>query len=342
MTVTRGRTRHARGFRAGIGLALMLATLAACSTGGGGESSYIDASALSGDLVAHDPSIAKDGDTWFVYSTGNESIKDGNIEVRASSDGSFWQQVGYVWNTKSAWLTEAVPGVGNLWAPELIEHDGTWYLYYAASTFGSNTSVIGLATNTTLDPRNPAYEWVDQGPVVASSRQSDFNAIDPGIAVDESGTPWMSFGSFWSGIRMVELEWPSGLRANDDEPLRLAQRDSGPDAIEAPYLVQHDGDWFLFVSIDSCCRGVASTYKVAVGRADSVTGPYVDREGTPMLNGGLTVLLQSEGDRIGPGGESVYDGVMAVHYYDAALDGRPQLGLIHMDWDDQGWPILAW
>jgi len=99
---------------------------------------------------------------------------------------------------------------------------------------------------------------------------------------------------------MVPLEWPSGLRSDDEEPLQLAQRDSGPDAIEAPYLVEHAGEWFLLVSIDRCCRAADSTYKIAVGRADSPQGVFVDRDGIPLLNGGLTVLLESEVTALGP------------------------------------------
>jgi arabinan endo-1,5-alpha-L-arabinosidase len=197
---------------------------------------------LAGDVFVHDPAYVHTDDGWFVYSTGNGQIADGNIQIRRSDDGADWAYAGEVWQHKPGWLSDAVPGVDNLWAPELYGHDGTWYLYYAASTFGSNRSVIALATNTTLDPDDPEYEWVDRGEVIGSEG-TDFNAIDAGIVEDADGTPWMSFGSFSSGIRMVRLEWPSGLRADDAEPLRLADRGLVENAIEAPYIVHHDG-WF--------------------------------------------------------------------------------------------------
>ncbi|MCP2635846.1 arabinan endo-1,5-alpha-L-arabinosidase [Microbacterium sp. HD4P20] len=300
------------------------------------------ASDLAGDLDTHDPALAKQGDEWFVYSTGNGLVADGNVQIRSSSDGITWRYRGEVWDDKPGWLTEQVPGVDNLWAPELIEHGGTWYLYYSASTFGENRSTIALATNTTLDPDDPGYEWVDRGEVFSSTSADDFNAIDPGIAVDEDGTPWMAFGSFWSGIRMVQLEWPSGLRAGDEEPLRLADRQLPPNAVEAPYLLSHGEHWYLFVSMDSCCQGSDSTYKIAVGRAHEITGPYVDREGVPLLEGGGTVLLETDGNRVGPGGQSVADGMLAFHYYDADLDGRFQLGLAPIEWDADGWPTVSW
>ncbi|MET0726009.1 MAG: arabinan endo-1,5-alpha-L-arabinosidase [Leifsonia sp.] len=309
-------------------------SLASCASPGAPD--------LSGDLATHDPAIARDGDTWFVYSTGNQSVADGTIQVRTSTDGATWHYAGEVWDEKPAWLTQAVPGVSNLWAPELIEHDGTWYLYYSASTFGKNTSVIALATNDTLDPDDPDYEWIDRGAVVGSTAHDDFNAIDPGVVEDASGTPWMAFGSFWSGIRMVELDWSDGKRAGDGEPLRLADRQSPPNAVEAPYIVEHAGEYFLFVSRDSCCQGVKSTYNVAVGRADVPTGPYVDRDGVPLLHDGGTPVIATDGARVGPGGQSVADGMMALHYYDADQGGAFRLAILPLRWDADGWPAVQW
>ena len=314
-----------------LALALLL-TLTACA----GE----QVPELAGDFAVHDPAlvVGSGGDPWFVYSTGGAAA-DGAIQVRRSDDGGVtWRYAGVVWKERPTWIDEKV---GPLWAPDLIEHDGTWYLYYAASTFGSNHSAIGLATNTTLDPADDEYEWVDQGPVLESLTSDDFNAIDPGIVVDGDGTPWMAFGSFWSGIRMVQLEWPSGLRADDAQPLRLADRGTPPNAIEAPTIVEHGGEYFLFVSFDSCCQGLNSTYKVAVGRADEVTGPYVDRDGIPLLNGGGTVLLSTDGDRIGPGGESASKGYLGYHYYDGAAAGAPRLAISRIDWDREGWPVVG-
>ncbi len=316
-----------------VALSFVLLCLTACT----GERSP----QLTGDLVAHDPAIVVggNGDPWFVYSTGGAQA-DGAIQVRRSVDGVHWEYAGVMWKQRPAWITDSIRGVGPLWAPELVQHDGVWYLYYAASTFGSNHSAIGLATNTTLDPADPEYEWVDEGPVLESETSDDFNAIDPAIVVDAKGTPWMAFGSFWSGIRMVRLEWPSGLRADAKEPLRLADRGVPPNAIEAASIVEHDGDYFMFVSLDSCCKGVSSTYKVAVGRADAVTGPYLDRDGTPMLNGGGTVLLATKGSRIGPGGESASNGYLAYHYYDGDAAGATRLAISRIDWDADGWPLV--
>lgn len=301
---------------------------------------------VAGDVAVHDPALVAgaEGEPWYVYSTGDARENAGAIQVRRSTDaGATWEYLGTAWGPSDSprWAQEAVPGVTNYWAPELYEHDGTWYLYYAASTFGSNRSVIGLRTSPTLDPEDPDYGWVDRGEVWRSEPTDDYNAIDAGIVEDADGTPWMVFGSYWSGIQVVELAWPDGLPVAGDEPQPLASRLSSPHAIEAPYVVPHDGWFYLFVSQDACCQGVDSTYTIAVGRSRDVTGPYLTRDGTDLLVDGGDVLLSTDGDVIGPGGQSVSRGVIAFHYYDGATGGTPTLALRELAWDDDGWPVLT-
>ncbi len=299
-------------------------------------------SALSGDLRTHDPALIRDGSDWYVFSTGDPAVGGGAVQIRRSTDGKHWTNAGTVFGSIPAWLRTEVPGVSNLWAPEVIKHGGTFYLYYSASTFGSNRSAIALATNTTLNPNDPAYRWVDRGLVHRSVSADDYNAIDPGVVVDAEGRPWMSFGSFWSGIRMIRLQWPSGLAVpGQGAPLRLADRRVPPNAVEAPYVVRRGGWYYLFVSFDFCCRGSDSTYKIAVGRSRAVSGPYVDRVGTPLLQGGGTVILSGSGSMAGPGGQSVYGDLLAYHYYDVQAGGDFRLDLRRITWGSDGWPRVT-
>ncbi|MBP2435889.1 arabinan endo-1,5-alpha-L-arabinosidase [Microbacterium amylolyticum] len=300
------------------------------------------ADVLTGDLLVHDPVLAQDGDAWFVYSTGNGTISDGNVQIRTSLDGKNWTYSGAVWEKKPEWLREEVPGVDNVWAPELYHHDDTWYLYYSGSTFGQNTSAIGVATNTSLDPAADDYEWVDHGVVVQSSSGDWFNAIDPGVVEDTDGTPWLVFGSFWGGIQMVEIEWPSGKPVDGAEQFTVADRVDPPNAIEAANVFERGGDYYMIYSRDSCCRGTDSTYNMAVGRASDVTGPYLDRDGVPLLEGGGTPLLETEGDRIGPGGQSVWGDTLAFHFYNAEHNGAHELAFRQLSWDSDGWPSVSW
>jgi arabinan endo-1,5-alpha-L-arabinosidase len=227
---------------------------------------------------------------------------------------------------------------GDLWAPDVSEHNGRYLLYYAASSWGKNTSAIGLATSQTAAPGS----WSDQGMVYRSQAGDNYNTIDPGLVVDRSGKWWLSFGSFWGGIMLIEIDSASGKQASWNEArYPLARRPDSP-AIEAAYIYPHDKRYYLFVSFDQCCRGVTSTYHVMVGRSTRVTGPYYDRGGAAMSQGGGTVLLSSHGNVIGPGGQVVFrDGgedFLIYHYYDAANKGKPALGINRLHWDAEGWP----
>lgn len=295
---------------------------------------------LTGDLGTHDPALVapcEEGEPWYVFATGDGRLGDGTIPIRRSTDGgTTWTYEGTIWESKPQWLLDAVPGVDNLWAPE-VHHDpsqDTYYLYYAASTFGDQRSVIGLATNTTLDPADPDYEWVDRGRVWESNAGDPYNAIDPNIIVAD-GTHYMAYGSWWDGIFMIELDWPSGKAAPDASPVNIADR--GGSGIEAPSMVEHDGMYYLFTSWDVCCDGANSTYNIRVGRSESPTGPFVDAEGTALTDGGGTPVLADHDGFVATGGQSISNGLMAYHSYHS--DGHFALGIEAVEWSD-GWPVL--
>ena len=193
---------------------------------------------------------------WYVYASGNPGKGGGTIDVRNSvDDGRTWTYLGTVWHTIPSWLTDIVPGANNMWAPEIIEHGGTYYLYYAVSTLGHNDSVIALATNTTLDPKAPAYSWVDQGKVVRSLPASDFNAIDPGRRPGRRGHAL-------AGVRLL-LEWdPDGaaavafrqaLRRPTRTTCSTARSRSMPS--RPPSIVSHGGWYYLLTLVGPVLRG---------------------------------------------------------------------------------------
>ncbi|MGK3996274.1 arabinan endo-1,5-alpha-L-arabinosidase [Sorangium sp. So ce1024] len=290
---------------------------------------------LSGDLGTHDPVIIQAGDRYHLFQTGDR------IPMKTSSDLLNWQSAGRVFDARPAWAAERVPGVEDLWAPDISRFGDAYHLYYSASTFGSNRSCIGHATKSSLDAAGP---WTDHGAVICSNAgatRDDWNAIDPNVAFDEEGTPWLSFGSFWTGIKMVKLTL-SGERA-DGELHALASRPDARGALEAPFIVRRCGFYYLFVSFDSCCRGVDSTYNMVVGRSTRITGPYVDKEGRAMMSGGGTLLVQGDGRWKGPGHNAVLfakDRAYNVyHAYNVEKNGEPTLRISELVWDSDGWPI---
>ena len=297
---------------------------------------------------AADPTIVvaqgADGhSSYYVVATGR------GIRIFSSTDLKHWRWVGRVFSEDvPSWAKQEVPRSDGIWAPDLSYHRGLYYLYYSVSSFGSQRSVIGLAVNKTLDQNNPDYEWVDRGKVIESRPgQCDFNAIDPALFVDRDGKWYLFFGSFWSGIKAVEMDAETGKPLADATIVPIASRPEHPThAIEAAFVIFHRGFYYLFVSWDRCCDGADSDYKVMVGRAGQVTGPYVDAKGRELLKGGGTLVLQGDDRWRGPGHNSVLttdQGQWLVHHtYDVQnLRARRILQIRPLSWSENGWPRVG-
>jgi arabinan endo-1,5-alpha-L-arabinosidase len=291
------------------------------------------------DIGVHDPSMIWSGTQYFLFTTG------GTLAIRTSPDGLHWADAGKVFTAVPTWIAPAIGSAPDgLWAPDISSFGGTFHLYYAASTFGSNASVIGQATSPTLDTASPRYRWTDVGRVVQSTKADNFNAIDPNVVLDAGGTPWLVFGSFWDGIRLRKLDVSTGMPATDDAAYHsIASRGGG--AIEGPSIILRDGYYHLFVSFDACCQGVASTYRTMAGRATAITGPYLDRSGKNMMQGGGDQLIASSGRYIGPGGGTAWKNgatyLYAFHYYDGQDSGVPKLQIRAIAFTQDGWPTLG-
>lgn len=302
---------------------------------------------LSGYDFVHDPSMIKEGNVYYLFSTGDPAgvIGNGNVQIRTSTDLVHWRYRGTVFPTIPAWVIAAVGQIPNLWAPDISYYHGLYHLYYAGSTFGTSNSVIGLAINQTLDPASPAYHWVDRGLVARSTTDDDWNAIDPNLSLDAQSRPWLAFGSFWSGVKLLALDPNTGKPASPRYALHALAYRPGSNAVEAPFIIYRRPYYYLFVSFDFCCRGVDSTYRIMVGRASRITGPYLDRAGRRMDQGGGTQLLASHGYERGPGGQSITrDGaayLLVYHYYDARDNGNAKVQVRRLSWTHAGWPRLG-
>ena len=146
-------------------------------------------------------------------------------------------------------------------APDISYFNGLYHLYYAASSFGANDSVIALATNRTLAPSGPGYRWKDDGAVFVSDAADDYNTIDPSVVSAPNGSKWLLFGSFWSGIKLISLSASTGMPASSHPTLYSLSSAAAPDPEEGSYMIYHDGSYYLFVSYGYCCKALGSTYE---------------------------------------------------------------------------------
>lgn len=300
------------------------------------------------DILVHDPVVIKQNDTYYLYCTGP------GISCYSSKNMKDWAKEPAVFPEKPLWADGVAPDFKNhIWAPDISLHNGKYYLYYSVSAFAKNTSAIGVTTNKTLDPRSPDYKWEDQGIVIQSVPNRDlWNAIDPNLIFDDNGTPWLNFGSFWDGLKMVKLnpdlksvakpeEWHTIARRERD--FKLPDADPGNAALEAPFIFKKDGFYYLFLSWDFCCRGENSTYKVVVGRSKNASGPFVDASGNDLFQGGGTLVIEGNKNWAGVGHNSTYtfDGkdYLVFHAYDSADKGKPKLKIKTIKWQN-GWPTV--
>jgi arabinan endo-1,5-alpha-L-arabinosidase len=298
--------------------------------------------------AVHDPVMIKEANTYYLFCTGF------GISVFSSTDLQNWKKEKSVFAAAPQWAVEAVPGYrGHTWAPDITYYNGKYYLYYSVSTFGKNNSCIGVAVNKTLNPSSPDYKWEDLGKVITSVPGKDrWNAIDPNLIIDEKNVPWLSFGSFWSGLKLVKLNSDLKTLAQPDQLLSIAARangngtdTTGGNAIEAPFIFKKGAYYYLFASWDYCCRGEKSNYKVVVGRSKQVTGPYLDKNSVTMTSNGGTLVLEGDAKEwFGAGHNAVYhvDGkdYIVYHGYDAQDKGRSKLLINELAWDKEGWPTL--
>ncbi|MBQ9671747.1 MAG: family 43 glycosylhydrolase [Prevotella sp.] len=341
-------------------LAIIAATLAATASAQGQRRRAPREAFQTDTPMAHDPVMAKEGDTYYVYSTG------WGIQQMTSKDRKTWTVLPQPLMTViPGWTTDSVPGFrGHVWAPDVLQWHGRWWLAYSCSTFGKNGSAIGLLSTHSL----AAGLWKDEGCIVCSHdwkrdaagqpTGDNWNAIDPNFVIDDDDSPWLVWGSFWDGIQLARLDTTMHLAS---KPVTIARRHqlgdpnaaenptsrfAGRNAIEAPFIFKHGGYYYLFVSWDYCCRGAKSNYRVAVGRSTTVSGPYLDREGRDMLAGGGTLFLEGDKQQWEAAGHCAaytFDGqdLFVCHGYSTQRNGAAMLLQRTIGWTDDGWPELV-
>lgn len=285
--------------------------------------------------VAADPSIIRTPEgTFYLYATQDDWGEGAHyIPIFRSDDLVTWTFVKDAFTWPLSWKE----GGGFLWAPDISHQGDTYYLYYAASLWGDPNPCIGLATAS-----HPEGPWEDLGRAVFCSEDIGVgNSIDP-FVLHENGKRWMVWGSF-QGIYAVELS-QDGTEATSD-PVLLADT-----RFEAPYIIQREGLYYLFLSAGSCCEGEWSTYQTLVGRSANLLGPYLDADGRDLRSGGGTLVLDRNDVWVGPGHNAIIQDdagddwtiYHAIPKADSRLangvNRRPTL-LDRTEWVN-GWPVV--
>ena len=248
-----------------------------------------------GQPYIHDPSTLAECDgKYYTFGTGGGGL--------ISEDGWSWHS------------GAERPGGGA--APDVLKIGDRYLVIYGATgggLGGGHNGRILTMWNNTLDPKSPDFKYTEAIEVCSSDGMEDNDAIDPGLLLDPTtGRLWASYGTYFGTIRLIELDPATGERVKGNK-----EQDIAIDC-EASDLIYRDGWYYLLGTHGTCCDGVNSTYNIVVGRARSVTGPYVDNVGREMLQGGGKMVIAA-GDRVcGPGhfGRTIIDEgveVMSCH-----------------------------
>lgn len=280
------------------------------------------ASAQIGTPFIHDPStIAICDGKYYTFGTGEGGL--------VSSDGWHWKAGG------------VRPGGGV--APDVIKIGDRYLVSYAVGgggLAGGHASKVMTMWNKTLDPSSPDFKYSDPVEVANSDYDEDCDAIDPAFLMGPDGRLWLSYGTYFGFIRLVELDPKTGKRMEGNQPKNIAID------CEAMAMMYRDGWYYLLATHGTCCDGPNSTYNIVVGRSRSVTGPYLDNVGRDMLQGGGKMVLSARGGKIGAGHFGRFieeDGVekMSCHYEaDLQQGGYSVLGILPLLWKD-GWPVAG-
>ena len=311
----------------------------------------VSAIQLSGTTDIHDPStIVRDGDRFWTFGTGGGA---NNFPINAlySYDLINWQRAPSPIppNTRPGWVNGKVPGFdGNFWAPDIIQMNGRYYLYYSAfsATSGMNSAIGVMVTDSLNNPN-----WQDLGMVVStmdeprSASGEPVNAIDAGVFRDANNNVWIVYGSHYAGIYMTQINPATGLRMNSSRHGVVGNNGNWHE-FEAAQVQYIDGYYYMFVNLGECCAGNQSTYYIVVGRSTSPTGPYLDKNGRSLWNYGGSTILSTSGNYIGPGHFGYLNNngqhLASIHYYDGTTatgwPGRLDLLQINMS---NGWPSLT-
>jgi arabinan endo-1,5-alpha-L-arabinosidase len=279
-------------------------------------------SAQIGRPFIHDPStVVEDNGKYYSFGTGSGGL--------ISNDG---------WKYTSGAVR---PGGGA--APDVMKIGDRFLVVYGTTGGGGNhKGAIMSMWNKTLDPNSPDFKYTDPVIVATSDGYEDNDAIDPSLMLDPTtGRLWLTYGTYFGFIRLVELDPKTGKRVAGNKPVNVAI------ACEASALMYHEGWYYLLGTHATCCAGPNSTYNIVVGRSKKITGPYIDNVGRPMLQGGGKLVASSDGRLIGPGhfGRLTLNdpGVdkMSFHWEaDMDMGGRSTLGILPIVWKN-GWPVMG-
>jgi arabinan endo-1,5-alpha-L-arabinosidase len=280
--------------------------------------------------------FAQEGEP-YIHDPSTITLCDGKYYTFGTGGGGLISDDGWIWHGGAE-----RPGGGV--APDVIHIGDRYYMSYAkggGGLAGGHASNVYVMWTKTLDPKSPDFGFKDETIVASSDGVEDCDAIDPAFLLDPTdGKLWLTYGTYFGFIRMVELDPKTGKRINGNQPVNVAID------CEAPAMMYRDGWYYLLGTHGTCCDGPNSTYNIRVGRSRKVTGPYIDNMGIPMLQGGGKLVVDADSRYVGAGHFGLLDLGDDIQkfscHFEADLDksGRSVLGIRPLLWKNE-WPVAG-
>lgn len=276
-----------------------------------------------------DPCVLQDGNIYYLYAT--ESNKQ--MPVYSSENLVNWKFEGNAFTAKDrpAHLAD-----GALWAPDVKKINGKYVMAYSESRWMENKeNGVGIAV-----AKKPEGPFKDRGLLFTSQEIGVGNSIDP-FLIKENGDWYLVWGST-GGIYLIELDKKTLKVKKGAEKVKLAGR-----GIEGAHIFKHGGNYYLFASTGTCCSGKESTYRVVVGKADNLKGPYKSYDGSLLDKESSNLVISGNEKFAGPGHGSTIitdkngDTWYVYHSYmrDEVNNGRTVM-LDKILWTEDGWPYI--
>ncbi len=287
-----------------------------------------------------DPAVIKADDGYY-YAITTQSMYNGELNVLPilrSRDLVNWEHVGEVFSELPDWVSD---NPTNIWAPDLVQYNGKYYVYYSAQIKDGDNFGIGVAVAD-----HPLGPYEDKGAMVTGE---SFTTIDPMVFTDTDGERYMYWGSGHDPIKVQKLSedglsligtakevlYPhSGsviIKDTEDKPYT----ENYDRLIEGPWVVKRGDYYYMFYSGDNCC-GPNAHYATSVARATSPTGPFTKFEGNPILQQNTAFNAPGHNGFIQ---DDAGQDWMLYHAMDRDQQNGRVLLIDKIIWKD-GWPII--
>ena len=225
---------------------------------------YPDPSSLQGNplvtsIYTADPSAHVFGDTLYVYPSHDEEIGKGfnmkDYHCFSTVDMVHFEDRGVIFSPfeQTSWAKEQA------WAPDCVERNGKYYLYYPTDTRHIGVAVSDSPTGPFVDPLGNPLLSIDSPGVLC-----DRDFIDPAVFVDDDGQAYMFVGQ----NTMCCIKLNEDMISYDGQVHII---EGLHEFFEASWMHKYNGKYYLSYS-NSPFTGHRT--QIAYAMSDNPLGPY--------------------------------------------------------------------